>query len=284
MLLKHHNFGALLNIGSALLYPSLSNQLDALLLLCRASGHKKEYLLAHQSDSVDYSTAIRYFFLIGKRKRKIPLAYILGEKEFYNLKFKVNKNVLIPRPETEGLVELALKYITSCNYHKVIDLGTGSGCIAIALLKSAPNDLEIDAIDISQKALEIALANAKILLRADAQRIKFKVLNYLNQEITGKYDLIIANPPYVSKAIEHELEKEISFEPQMAIFAEENGLQYYYAIKDLLLKNLSVSGKALLEIGSQQYDDLFKIFKDSFNIDIKPDLTGRDRYLIISPL
>lgn len=285
MLYKNHSYGKLLSIGSALLSPSPSNHLDAHLLLCKASGFKKEYIIAHQTDPVDRKVLKRYYLLLGKRKRKIPLAYILGEKEFYNLKFKVNSDVLIPRPETEGLIDLAIKHITNYSKeYKVLDLGTGSGCIAISLLKLVPANVSIDAVDISKKALSIARLNSKAILGENTKKIKFLQLDYLTQRIVATYDLIIANPPYVPIEIKHVLEKEIGFEPQMAIFADGNGLQYYYAIKDMLLRNLSPTGKALIEIGPQKYEDLFRIFSDSFKFEIKPDLTGRNRYLIISPL
>ncbi|HOY46086.1 MAG TPA: peptide chain release factor N(5)-glutamine methyltransferase [Candidatus Dojkabacteria bacterium] len=284
MLYKFHSFESLLNLGAALLSPSPSNRLDALLLLCKASGLKKEQLIAHITDKVTTNIALRFFHYIGKRKSKIPLAYLLGKKEFYNLKFIVNPAVLIPRPETEGLIDLALKYIDNSKLIRVIDLGTGSGCIAISLLKKSPQNLQIDAIDISKQALKIAKLNAKEILGEDARRIKFKRYDYLSQEINGKYDLVIANPPYVPIEIESELEKDISFEPRIAIFAKNKGLQYYYAIKKLLERNLLISGVALIEIGPQKYEDLYQIFKDSFEIKILPDLTGRDRYLVISPL
>jgi len=284
MLHKYHTFSSLLKIGSALLSPSPSNQLDAQILLCKAAGLKKEYLIAHHTDQANNLISRRYFYLIGKRRRRMPLAYILGEKDFYNLKFKVNSSVLIPRPETEGLIELALKYLDDSQVFKVIDLGTGSGCIAISLAKSTPKNVLIDAIDISRQALIIARSNAKKILGKDYKRIRFRKFNYLTQEFDEKYNLIIANPPYVPIEDKHKLEKDISFEPQTAIFAKNKGLQYYYAIKNLLLNNLSISGIALIEIGIQSKQDLYEIFGDSFKIDLKQDLSGNNRYLIIAPL
>jgi release factor glutamine methyltransferase len=281
MLHNYQSYTSLLQIGSSLLAPSDSAQLDAQIILSKVTNFKKEYIIAHQSERVNNNICEKYYYLIGKRRRKMPLAYVVGDKEFYGITFKVNSGVLIPRPETEGIIDLALEFINHGQNQRVIDLGTGSGCIAITLAKLSPK-IDIDAVDSSEQALIVARINAKKIL--GKHNIRFKRLNYLNSNISRKYDLILSNPPYIPYKNKNKLAKELSFEPALALFAKTKGLQFYIAINKILKKNLNPKGMAILEIGEQKAEDLYKIFGSTFKFEIKADLSSQNRYLIISPL
>ena len=216
---------------------------------------------------------------LAKYDDNYPVQYIIGYVDFYGYKINVNKNVLIPRFETEGLVEKTNKLLSKYNLTNTnaLDIGTGSGCISIVLKHLNPN-LGIDALDISNDALKVAKNNA-IENNVD--------INFINKDIreftsNKKYGLVISNPPYVD--YDEEVDVKTKYEPQNAIFADNNGLYYY----DYILNNISkmLDDKFILafEIGYNQGDYLkelaSKIFIDS-NIIVEQDLYGRQRYLFI---
>jgi len=207
-----------------------------------------------------------------------PVQYIVGEVDFYGNIFKVNKNVLIPRFETEQLIEHTISYINKMFNNKIniVDLGTGSGCIAITLKKEI--DSNVDAVDISPNALEIAKINAK----NNNADINFYLGNML-EPLNKKYDLIISNPPYISYD-EKIMEVVKNNEPELALYAEDNGLYYY----DLILKNCKqyLKDKFLIafEIGQTQSKEIELIalkYLNNINIEIKKDLQGLDRFVFI---
>ena len=211
-------------------------------------------------------------------KKGYPIQYLIGYVNFYNVKIKVNQNVLIPRYETEYLVEKTLELIKTLKIKNptILDLCTGSGCIAISLSKKL--NLAIDASDISKNALEVAKENNKIN-ETNVNYIESDLFN----NVTKKYDVIISNPPYIN--INDNISKIVKdYEPNIALFSDEEGLKHIkQIIKDSInyLKNKSV---LIIEIGEKQGKELIeystKIFENS-KIKIEKDLTGRDRYLII---
>ena len=211
-------------------------------------------------------------------KNKEPIQYILGYAYFYNLKLKVNNNVLIPRPETELLVQKALDEINKNNYQSVIDIGTGSGAIAIAIKKNA--FVSVTAIDISDKALDVAKSNAQDL-NLD---IDFR-LSDLFSNVCEKYDVIVSNPPYIDKSDINNID-EIVYrnEPHIALFSEDNGLYYYKKIIDNLDNYLNPFGVLIMEIGYNQKDDiqnyLDKINK-GYKMDTIKDYNNYDRVIVI---
>lgn len=215
---------------------------------------------------------------LKRLKNGEPVQYIIGNVEFYGYKFNVNKNVLIPRFETEELVEKTIKYIKKYFNKKVdvIDLGTGSGCIAITLKKEI--DCNMDALDISTKALEVAHENAKIN-NAEINFINDDMLNPLNK----KYDVIISNPPYISYD-EEIMDIVKNNEPELALYAKNNGLYYYEEIIKNANKYLKEKNILAFEIGYKEGEYLKeyskKYFKDAI-IEIKKDLSGKDRFLFI---
>ena len=207
----------------------------------------------------------------------IPVQYIVGNVNFYGYEIKVNKNVLIPRFETEELVNRTIKYIKKyISNPKIVDLGTGSGCIAITLSKEL--NTNIDAVDISKSALVIAQQNNEI----NKSKVTFYQGNML-EPLTKKYNVIISNPPYISR--NEEIEDIVkNNEPEIALYADNDGLYYYEEI----LKNASIylEGKYLIafEIGYLQGNKIKEIGKKYFpksTIKIEQDLSGKDRFIFI---
>ena len=208
----------------------------------------------------------------------IPVQYIVGNVDFYGYNFKVNENVLIPRFETEELVEKTIKYINKYFDKKVdiLDLGTGSGCIAITLKKEL--DCNVDAVDISPKALKIAKLNAKNN-NVDITFYEGDMLNPINKI----YDVIISNPPYIAYN-EEIMEIVKNNEPHTALYAEDNGLKYYKDIISNANKYLKEKSIIAFEIGEKQGKLILeyakKYFKDSI-ITVEKDMQNRDRFVFI---
>lgn len=208
----------------------------------------------------------------------IPVQYIVGNVDFYGYNFKVNENVLIPRFETEELVEKTIKYINKYFNKKVdiLDLGTGSGCIAITLKKEL--DCNVDAVDISPKALKIAKLNAKNN-NVDITFYEGDMLNPINKI----YDVIISNPPYIAYN-EEIMEIVKNNEPHTALYAEDNGLKYYKDIISNANKYLKEKSIIAFEIGEKQGKLILeyakKYFKDSI-ITVEKDMQNRDRFVFI---
>jgi release factor glutamine methyltransferase len=213
--------------------------------------------------------------ILRRRINGEPLQYILGSTEFMGLKFKVDRRALIPRPETEILVESALKELKSGVNHffKIIDLGTGSGCIAVSIAKRLPQ-AQIWAVDVSAEALQLAGENA----RFNKVKIKFLCTNLFAGLKNKKFDLIISNPPYVSTKELSGLAKEISFEPKQAIAAGIDGLDFYRLIISQAAAYLNRDGLIAFEVGAKQAEAVkamlikenfrdLKIVKDYNNID-----------------
>jgi release factor glutamine methyltransferase len=220
--------------------------------------------------------------ILEKLKLEIPIQYILGTTSFFGLEFQVNKNVLIPRPETEELVEWILSNnlkIQKSKNLKILDIGTGSGCIAISLAKNLPN-AEVFAIDISEKALQIAQKNAEI----NEVKVVFIQKNILEtDDLLEDFDIIVSNPPYVRNLEKHEIKKNVlDNEPHVALFVDDNdALIFYKKIAELAHKNLSENGQLYFEInqylGNETVDLLQKMnFK---NIELRKDIYGNDRMI-----
>lgn len=207
-----------------------------------------------------------------------PVQYIVGNVNFYGNEIKVNKNVLIPRFETEELVEYTISYIKKMFKEKIniIDLGTGSGCIAITLKKKINSN--VSAIDISKEALEVARENAK----KNKVEIDF-IQNDMLDNISNKFDVIISNPPYISKneEIQDIVRKN---EPFLALYADNEGLYYYEKIIKQAKKNLKEKFIIAFEIGYMQGDKIKKIAEQNYpkaEVVLKKDLQGKDRFIFI---
>jgi release factor glutamine methyltransferase len=209
-----------------------------------------------------------------------PLQYILGYAEFYGFRFVVNPATLIPRPETEELVEWILNNVDPKQQLSILDIGTGSGCIPITLKKTLPN-AHISAIDISPEALQTAKVNAE-LNEVDIDFIEADILKDL-QIITHNLKLIVSNPPYVTPADKAQMHRNVvDFEPHTALFVPQNDpLLFYKAIAEFALANLTPGGLLFLEINEsygQETEELLRM-KGFKNIEVKKDMSGRDRMI-----
>ena len=220
--------------------------------------------------------------LLESLKKEVPIQYLLGKTSFYGLDFDVNENVLIPRPETEELVEWILesqKSKVKSQKPKILDIGTGSGCIAISLAKNL-SEASVSAIDVSEKALATAKRNAAI----NDVNVTFIEKNILETEnLEQQFDIIVSNPPYVRNLEKEEIKKNVlDHEPHLALFVEDNdALIFYRKIAALAQKNLSPNGQLYFEInqylGVEMKDLLEKInFK---NIELRKDIYGNDRMI-----
>ena len=221
--------------------------------------------------------------ILEQLKKEIPVQYLLGKTSFYGLEFEVNPDVLIPRPETEELVEWIIQSQrpkAKSQKLKILDIGTGSGCIAIALAKNIPNT-EVFAIDVSEKALATAQKNAE----KNVVKVTFLENNILKTiDLEQQFDIIVSNPPYVRNLEKQEIKKNVlDNEPHLALFVEDNdALIFYRKIAELAQKNLSENGQLFFEInqylGKEMIDLLEKMnFK---NIKLRQDIYGNDRMVL----
>ena len=247
-------------------------ELDAWYLMEYVTGiHRTMYYL-RQQETVEKDTAERYFDCIGRRARRIPLQHITGEQEFMGLTFLVNEHVLIPRQDTEVLVEEALSHLNGDE--QVLDMCTGSGCILISLAHYRKGIRAVGA-DISDEALQIAEKNAKKL----SENVTF-FKSDLFDRIEGNYDLIVSNPPYIRTEVIEELEEEVRLhDPMIALDGKEDGLYFYRKITKQSRKHLSCGGWLLFEIGHDQGEDVARIMEDAgfAEVSVKKDLAGLDR-------
>ena len=213
-----------------------------------------------------------------KLANHMPAQYIIGHAEFFGMQLKVDKRVLIPRPETEELVELTLAENPKENL-KVLDIGTGSGAIALALAKNRP-DWKITAADISQDALDLAMENAN----NQGQSLSF-IKSDCFSEISSKYDIIVSNPPYISRVDEAEVGLNVFHsEPHVALFADEDGLAIYRRIAEESKDYLNDGGKIYLEIGYKQGQSVPALFKENFpekRVRTLKDQFDQDRMVVI---
>ncbi len=219
--------------------------------------------------------------IINTLKTGKPFQQILGETEFYGMKFFLDENVLIPRPETEELLELAINEITKCKLRnvnlKIFDIGTGSGIIPIVLKKHFP-EAEITAVEISSEALKIAKKNANF----HNTEIEFIHTDFLNEKVVGIYDVIISNPPYIGIDEEHEIADSVkTFEPKTALFSPtENALIFYKKIAETCKNHLSENGMVFLEINQKLGQETLNIFKDILpESRLIKDISGNDRFI-----
>lgn len=260
-------------------------------LILEAKHQLKRVDLALQPDLVFSKAELETWNLILEQlKKEIPVQYLLGTTHFYGLEFEVNSNVLIPRPETEELVDWIIQsrnFGTKFNPEvsgqsskiKILDIGTGSGCIAISLAKNLPN-AEVFALDVSDKALATAQKNAE-LNQVTIQFIHQSILE--TEDLGQQFDLIVSNPPYVRHLEKQEIKKNVlDNEPHLALFVDDNdALVFYRKIAQLVQKNLNPQGQLYFEInqylGQEMLDLLQKMgFKDTV---LRKDIYGNDRMI-----
>lgn len=253
---------------------------DAETLMLHHIGKNRAWLIAHADDEFGGCASIGYAKLIERRLAGEPIQYIVGECEFYGLPFKVTRDVLIPRPETEHSVEKVLELAKGFDAPRIVDVGTGSGAIAIAV---AHNFLsaQMTATDVSSAALEVARGNAE--RNGVADRIRF-VQGDLVAPVAGEhFDTVVSNPPYVAEHDRETLSIEVrEYEPATALFAGASGLDVYRRLIPSAHAVLVPGGYVVLEIGYEQRDAIAGLLKDSgFNeIEFTADLQGIDRVAV----
>jgi len=259
-------------------------RLDAEVLLAHLLGDARLLLLNNLERSISGNIQRQYDALISRRAANEPVAYITGVAEFWSLPFEVSRDVLIPRPDTETLVQAALDRLSEGATDLVADLGTGSGCIGLALLSERAK-IRVSGIDISGAALQIAQRNAKRLALKDrfkAEQISiFDWLQQAGQAECGKVDMIVSNPPYVSRAHYQTLAPNVrDFEPETALLADADGLAFYQAMADGAARCLTAEGWLLLEIGFDQAAAVKALLSRDFTgITVHTDLAGHDRVI-----
>lgn len=254
-------------------YQKLGYEKEAIIfLICEALNITRSSLLLILNDDIKHSVLDKY--IIGLDKY-LPVQYIIGYTYFYKYKFYVNKDVLIPRFDTEVLVEEAINQLKNSNYKQIVDIGTGSGAIAISIKKEIPF-LDVDAIDISLSALEVAKKNA------DFNNVEINFINNdLLSNINKAYDMIISNPPYISFD-EEVMDLVKDNEPHLALYSSNNGLYHYNEILKQSKKNLKKGGLILFEIPSNKDDDIVSLVKKYYNnYRILKDYNQLSRVIII---
>lgn len=258
-----------------------SARLNAELMLAHILNCKRLQLYLMFDKPLDENELSVYREFLVRRAKREPLQYILGEVEFYNIKLKVNPDVLIPRPETELLVEKIIKDFSDKSEFKFLDIGIGSGNISIALLVNLPNSAGI-GIDVSDSALELANYNAESnSVKNRLELIHFDILKD-DIRLLGKFDAVISNPPYVSSVDFEILEPELKvYEPQIALTDFYNGLTFYRKIISIADNLLKENGKVYFEIGKGQSNEIKTLMENKRinNINIIKDYQGIDRII-----
>lgn len=255
-----------------------SPKLKSRLLLQYILKKPRQYLIVYDNEEVGKKEQWEYFVNIEKISNGVPLQHITHHQEFMKMDFYVDENVLIPRPDTEILVEEVIKIASKMNEPKILDLCTGSGAIAISIAKNVPN-AEIYAVDISSKAIEVAKKNAKEL----ETNVKFIKSNLFNKIDKMKFDIIVSNPPYIKKDVIKCLSKEVQKEPELALDGGIDGLDFYRKISAQAIDYLKLGSFLCFEIGYDQKDEVMEILKkqDQYtDTYCKKDLGGNDRVIV----
>ena len=260
-------------------YKFNSAKLDAELILSKILGLSREKILLNLNDKINDKVFENFNYYLKLRKQNRPIAHILGFKDFWKYKFKVDKNVLIPRPETELIIEQALKNLPKLSNKNILDIGTGSGCIIISIIKEREN-CKATAIDKSLKALKVAKLNAE--MHHVLKKIKFLNID-VDKYFANKYDLIVSNPPYIKDSEILSLDKDVKLnEPKLALSGGKSGLNKVFKVIKKSQELLKTNGKLILEIGDKQSKEVKKyLIKNNFNqIQVFKDLSKKDRCIV----
>ena len=257
--------------------------LDVELILSKVLNRNREEIILNLNKNLKNKDIMKFKHYLFRRYQNEPMAYILGYKYFWKHKFLTNKSVLIPRPDTELIIEETLKYLPNNNSKKILDIGTGSGCIVVSLIKERPKCKAI-AIDISINAIKVAKTNAKL------HQLENKI-NFINIDIdklkSYNYDLVISNPPYINSIEFNRLGDDIkSHEPKIALSGGSDGLKDLKKVIFKSKKLLKVNGKLIIEIGHKQKNICTKILNENnFYINkSSKDLSGKDRCIVSTKL
>lgn len=232
------------------------------------------YLVSHDEDLLDSKIENKYFEILEKRQKGIPLQYILGEEDFYGRTFKVIEGVLIPRQDTEISVKKILNIIENNQINNMLEIGCGTGIVSISV--DLESSVDVTAVDISEKAMENTRINKKEL------NSKIKIINSdLFSNINEKFDLIYSNPPYIKSCEIENLQVEVrDYEPRLALDGGEDGLFFYRNIIKSSPEFLNHKGFLVFEIGHDEAEDICNLMKDKFEVEVYKDLNNLDRVVV----
>jgi len=257
----------------------ISAQLDTEILMAKALDKNREYIILNHDKVLNLKNLEYFKKLVQERATRKPIAYLLNKKFFWKSEFYVNNNTLIPRPDTEVVIEKILKVTKNKNHLKILDIGVGSGCILLSILKERKNFYG-SGVDISKNSLEVSKLNAKKLFVNERVKFYKSDVDKFNQ---GKYDLIVSNPPYIKRSNLKYLESDVlKFEPKLAL---DGGLDGLSVIRKVIKKSselLKKNGKFILEIGFDQKNKVIKLLNNEgfyINSTVK-DLANNDRCIV----
>ena len=275
------NIQTLLNQASKTLkqLSNTSSKLDSEILLSEVIKKNRQYLILNSNEELKKENIKSFDYLVKRRKKGEPIAYLINKKEFWKQNFYINQNVLIPRPDTEILVEETLKLFNVNSKLNMLDIGTGSGCILISILKERRNFFGT-GIDISKKAINVARFNAK--MHQLSNRVKFYNSD-VDKFLIGKYDLVVSNPPYIKRQDLKYLEVDVKgFEPKLALDGGKDGFSKITKVISKTSTLLKRNGKFILEIGFGQKNRILNILKkNNFFINkVLKDYGKKDRCII----
>ena len=232
------------------------------------------YLVSHDEDLLDSKIENKYFEILEKRQKGIPLQYILGEEDFYGRTFKVIEGVLIPRQDTEISVEKILNIIENNQINNMLEIGCGTGIVSISV--DLESSIDVTAVDISEKAIENTRIN-KEKLNSKIKIIKSDLFSNINE----KFDLIYSNPPYIKSCEIENLQVEVrDYEPRLALDGGEDGLFFYRSIIKSSPEFLNNKGFLVFEIGHDEAEDICNLMKDKFEVEVYKDLNNLDRVVV----
>jgi release factor glutamine methyltransferase len=254
-----------------------SSRLNIELILCKVLNIDRIKLYTSYDLPLQPNELAQIRDMVKRRAKREPLQYILGSTSFMGLEILVDENVLVPRPETEELVELVINNHRNDKNIRILDIGTGSGCIAIALSHFL-SDAEVLGIDVSESALNLASRNSEMNL---SKKISFEKKDFLkNCNFLGTYNVLVSNPPYISKKeYEGSDEKEIFFEPRKALTDEEDGLVFYRKFAGTFRNLLCEGGRFYLELGYNQSVEVAELFENDYDIVVHKDFAGIERII-----
>ena len=260
-----------------------SSKLDSEILMAKAIQKDRKFVILNLKKEIEKKSFDYFKNLVHQRSSGKPIAYLLGKKNFWNFEFVINKDVLVPRPDTEILVEEVLRITKHRNNLKILDVGIGSGCILLSILNEKKDFYGI-GVDVSKKCLDLSTVNAKKI--GVINRVKF-IKSDVDNFNSGKYDLIISNPPYIKSFDIKYLEKDIvNFEPKLALDGGLEGLSELSKVINKSSELIKLGGKLILEIGFDQKDKVKQLLKNKgFYINkILKDYANKDRCIISTKL
>ncbi|MBN2545254.1 MAG: peptide chain release factor N(5)-glutamine methyltransferase [Spirochaetes bacterium] len=273
-----YNKGKKLLQQSNIVNPSLESEI---LLLHVLNIDKKQFILYRKQSKIPFLKLLKFLFLIKKRQKGKNLFHLIKKVNFYGLDLIVDKNVLIPRPETEELVEILLKKMDQNKKYSILEIGTGSGCIPAVIAKNHGN-IRIDAIEKNKKALKIAKKNLQLHYIGN-QKVNLLNIDIFKFNSSKKYDIIISNPPYIaSDETKILLKNKTVSDPYISLNGGTDGLDFYRLFKNICIKNLNKRGFMIFEHGMGQRSKILEIFNDEiFNIEFYNDMSDIDRVIIV---